>query len=446
MPNRFSMADWIPCRSQNEFMYSSARNIVALCPRQSGKSHIAVNLAGRRIASNWGVPDGIQIERQYAFIGKTIGSAHNTLWKFAQYMWPRGMIREINASRHQIITYNGARCIFCGSTNVESAIEGNGLCGVVLDEAAYHIPGKFESVIAPMRIRQNGWAIILGVPKRGAPSSQWFYELCEQYRHSRDANMAYYSWSPEEVMTRQQITEAKKLCDEKTYREQYLCEWVSGGRCAYYSFDDRNILSSYEYNPSNRIMVCCDFNVDYMSWILCQRVGKARIVAFRELRHRDTNVKEMIRRVIRLYPDAMFEFYGDPAGSQRNVAADKIFDGGKIEFGTAWKIITSELKSAKKRFVLRVAPSHPTQADRVTDMNIALCNSDDKRSFFVHKSCKELINDLSNQSWKECVYQLDTSIKSIGHAADAVGYMISYIRPQTLSGISEDVIRRLHEK
>ena len=82
-----------------------------------------------------------------------------------------------------------------------------------------------------------------------------------------------------------------------------------------------------------------------------------------------------------------------------------------------------------RRKVYSVTPhiktGNPSERDRVNAVNAMLCNSKQEKRIFINPSCKNLIRDFEQVSYKEGSVKIDkTKDMNLTHVSDAFGYMI----------------------
>ena len=66
--------------------------------------------------------------------------------------------------------------------------------------------------------------------------------------------------------------------------------------------------------------------------------------------------------------------------------------------------------------------------DRINSVNSKLCNANNVRSLFINSKCKNIVNTLVKQTYKEGT-SVPNKQQGLDHLGDALGYMISYLYP-----------------
>lgn len=105
--------------------------------------------------------------------------------------------------------------------------------------------------------------------------------------------------------------------------------------------------------------------------------------------------------------------------------------GGSHWAGTGescYAIVRQSLRGANVNHRIRVPAGNPPVVDRVNAVNVALLDMQGNVRVKIHGRCKRLINDL--QRMKRNQYgDFEQTDKKLGHAVDAFGYFVSYLRP-----------------
>ena len=125
-----------------------------------------------------------------------------------------------------------------------------------------------------------------------------------------------------------------------------------------------------------------------------------------------SNTDEFIDELLSRYPKNKIIIYPDPASRQRKTSA-----GGRTDL----TILTNAGLNVKCK------NTHALVRDRINSVNSRLKNFDGNRNILIDPSCKNLINSLTKQMYKEGTNQPEKS--GHDHMTDALGYAIEYIFP-----------------
>jgi phage terminase large subunit len=126
-----------------------------------------------------------------------------------------------------------------------------------------------------------------------------------------------------------------------------------------------------------------------------------------------SNTDEMVDEIRQRYPNKVMTIYPDPAAAQRKTSA-----GSRTDLNI--------LQNAG--FRVKVRSRHPAIRDRINSVNSRLLSSQQERRLFVASNCKNVINSLERQTYKEGTSQPNKD-DGFDHMNDALGYLIEYMFP-----------------
>jgi hypothetical protein len=119
-----------------------------------------------------------------------------------------------------------------------------------------------------------------------------------------------------------EIAEAKKELDEKSFKQEYLAQWQSFVGLAYYCFDEtKHIKKQPDINFGQPLIMSWDFNVNPTSLLLSQNsYGKHRFL--REYSFKNSSTEATIKAFAEDYKDKISSLNliirGDAAGNNRS--------------------------------------------------------------------------------------------------------------------------------
>jgi hypothetical protein len=399
------------------------RFIAAVAGRRSGKTEMArrfivLSLAYKR---QYGNP-------LYAYCLPTYMQARKVAWYPILSLIPQTWIAQpngINKSESSITTIFGSTLYIVGMDKPQR-IEGIPLDGVVIDEASDQRPELFRKTLIPMLSERNGWCWRIGVPKRsgvGRVDYRMFFEAGLDPQHPTQAS---FHWRSADILTPQQIEEAKQQLDPQEFSEQFEAEWIDVGGTVYYNFSRANITDNVNYIPGERIIVGCDFNVSPMCWTLAHFI-EGRLLIFDEIFLKDTNTPSVLDHLHQKYGmthGGEWTFIGDASARARKTSATR----------TDYLTIKNDIRFGHKKVYFPA--KNPHIRDRIACVNAGFCNALGDRRILVHPRCKKLINDLMVMTYQEASSELENYAGTdIGHMADALGYAVFNLMPIKLNKI-----------
>lgn len=330
-------------------------------------------------------------------------------WDEIQSLIPPEWIKSKNETELTIDTVFGSS-LHLVSLEKPQRIEGTQWDGGVLDESSDEKPGIFSKTVVPALTHRNGWCWRIGVPKRHGIGAKEFHEFFDRGLLGLDKLQASFTWPSWDILSEQDIAEAKTQLGEIDYLEQFGGNWQSPEGQIYYGFKrERNVSSDVMYNPNEKIYVGSDFNVSPMSWTLAHKID-GRALVFDELHVMNTNTPKTLDILFNRYPEhkAGWRFIGDATSKARKTAATY----------SDYVLIKNDSRFENKE--VRYPDSNPAIADRFATVNAVCSNA----RLLINPKCRFLIDDLEACAYKEGSREQDKSDKLAGHITDALGYFL----------------------
>lgn len=200
-----------------------------------------------------------------------------------------------------------------------------------------------------------------------------------------------------------------------------------GAGAAYHQFTSENVANSVRFRPELPIQFAIDFNrTPHMHCLACQYDPTADTLSvLAELNESRTTI-DLAGEMADWYkaldwrglvPDV--QLFGDASGGTASMQS------GLSEFF----VLRDRFEAATgHRPRVRTPGANPKHVERINAMNDALCDVDGVRRLLIHPTCERLIGDLMEQRMDKDG-KLDKSDDLVGHAGDACGYWVHYLRP-----------------
>jgi len=387
-----SQPQQVICQDESRFR-------VAVTGRRFGKTHVAM----RELAKAASKPD-----QQVWYVSPSYRMSKGIVWdqlknKLKDLRW----IDQSNEAELKLRLKNGSVIHLKGADNPDS-LRGVGLDFIVLDEFQDITPETWTTVLRPTLSDKGGKAMFLGTP-RGVGS--WSHEMFTMAQEADNWGAHTYTTLDGGNVPENEIEQAKRDMDQKTFEQEYLATFNTYSGQVYYNFDRKYTIQAH--NALVREIHCgIDFNVDPMSVSIAVIEGRT-IYFIDEIVMKGSNTDEVCDELKRRYSQSRIIMYPDPAGRQRKTSA-----GGRTDI--------SILQNAG--FTVQVRNAHTPIRDRVNSVNAKLKNSRGEHSLFVDPKCRQIINSLERM-----VYKPGTSIiekdGELDHMADAVGYLVDFLFP-----------------
>ena len=391
---------------QKQVCLSNKRFRVLVTGRRFGKTHLCLTeiLRKARFADNGKI----------FYVSPTYRMSKEIMWKqlkkkVKELRW----VKYINETELTVILVNNCQISLKGADKSADNLRGVGLNFLVIDEFSDVPEEAWSEVLRPTISDKhvNGEVLFVGTPKG---MGNWSFEM---YQKGKSEDPEWASWKFTTIeggqVEEHEIEQAKKDLDERSFRQEYLASFETYNGVVYYNFDREQNVKPCKYDPQAIIHVGLDFNIDPMSACLFHlKNGVAEF--FDEIVIYSSNTDEFVDELLSRYPKNKIIVYPDPASRQRKTSA-----GGRTDL----TILQNAGLNVKCR------NTHALVRDRINSVNSRLKNFDGNKNILIDPSCKNLINGLMKQMYKEGTNQPEKNGND--HMNDALGYAIEYIFPIT---------------
>jgi hypothetical protein len=281
---------------------------------------------------------------------------------------------------------------------------------LVLDEFADIDPQAFYEVLRPTLADKEGKALFIGTPKG---IGNWAHDIYNMSLEQPDTWSSHsYTTLDGGQVTEEEIEQARRDLDERTFRQEFLATFETYAGRIYYAFDRKQNVKTITDYKTDIIYVGMDHNIDPMSAVIAVKMGDTLYV-IDEVRMFSSNTQECVDEIKSRYPTSKIWCFSDPAGHQRKTSA-----GG----------LTDVIILQNAGFVVKTPRHHTPVRDRINAVNSRLCDSTGLRHLYVSPKCKYTIEGLERQTYKEGTSQPDKD-SGYDHQMDALGYMVDYMFP-----------------
>jgi hypothetical protein len=206
--------------NQMKVFSSKARFILLNCGRRWGKSWFG---AAKIIIAALNTPGGIY------WIASPTFPQTDIMWRMVIKLLPKKYIKQILLSKLCIELNNGAT-IWAKSTDKYDNLRGEGLDGVVLDEAAMMHPDAWYKVIRPALMDKRGWALFCTTPR----GKNWYYKLylkgvSGHHLHKNNWQSFTFSSYDNPFLEREELEEVIADLSELEYEQEILAIFLADG-------------------------------------------------------------------------------------------------------------------------------------------------------------------------------------------------------------------------
>lgn len=326
----------------------------------------------------------------------------------------------------QRIELPGRRTIFLIGAEKISRVRGHALGLACLDEVAFYTKplSSIWRAVRPALSDRAGRAVVTTTPNgKGTQAYDFYLEVLK-----KPEDWAYHYWATRDNpgIPREEIENAKRELDERSFKQEYEAAWESFEGLVYYCFDEnQHIKPQPPINFELPLALTFDFNVNPTSLLLIQNQEVHRVK--KEYSLKNSSTIETCKRFCEEFKEhrdkLMLYVHGDAAGSNRHSTTGF----------SDYHYIQEMLTHYGYRFQLKVMARNPAIVDRLSAVNSHLKSMTGLHRIEIDPQCSELIRDLSSQPLDG---RFPSDKNNLGHKADALGYyiywqhMIGNRRPQ----------------
>ena len=262
------MIKWTLDETRKNILNDPSRFKVLVCGRRWGKTILSLMYL---------LKDPFQANERRWFITPTYKMGKNIVFPTLRQMFSQFNGAKLNETEMSVRFENGAEFAVKGADN-EHALRGVELTKCVMDEMAYIKPHVWEEIVYPMLATTEGSVLFIGTPSG--------YDIMYDLYSRGQSEPNWRSWQFKTIdggfVSADEIANAKKTMDASVFRQEFEASFETTGNRAAWNFD-RNVhvkkakeLSSYKWWG-------CDFNVDWMSAVLCTQYTDGTIHYYDEM-------------------------------------------------------------------------------------------------------------------------------------------------------------------
>lgn len=205
--------------------------------------------------------------------------------------------------------------------------------------------------------------------------------------------------------------------DENFYKQEVLGAYLNmTGGLVYGSFLASDHVRELQAKPQLQLLWALDFNVDPMSSLIAQIVdGQVWVLGEIVIRHATTMqaCEEFLKKFPNHSPGIVV--YGDASGNKEQTTGFSDYQVVRDYF--------AQFTTAPVRY--KVPRANPSVRERINLTNATLRSASGEIGLLVDPSCKELIKDFDQVSFRQDSYQIDKDRdRRRTHLSDALGYLL----------------------
>lgn len=380
---------------QEEIVRSLARFRVVVCGRRWGKTRTGAYLCLKAVLQGkrvwWVAP---------------VYSQAKLAWRLLRPLFRQLPGVQIRESERAFFYFGGE--LWIKSADNPDTLRGEGLDGVVIDEADYTTEVTWTQSLRPALADRQGWALFISTPRE---IGGWFQRLYErgQSGDQQWASWQYPSWS-NPFLPPDEIDVARRDMSELEFRQEFGAEFVGLPDAVYHNWRPSEHIAPCPLESGKPLLVGLDFNNTPRVATFLQRGADAVFRVVGELHHPYQSTTDEHAAMVAQWL------------SSRGIDHRK---GGLVtciaDASGAAKQHTGKSDHQAFRdagFALDVPPANPPIRDRDNAVLAQLRNAKGEIRLLVDPSCRHLIeafNKFKHQGRDRSPW---------GHILDALGYVI----------------------
>lgn len=159
----------------------------------------------------------------------------NKYWRYAKAVTEN--VRLDKNEKDREIYLPGGGILGVRSADDPDTLRGEGLDGVVMDEAAFMQKRVWTNVVRPALSDKGGWAIFPTTPN----GFNWFKDLCDNYKDRRGWGFWQLPTSSNPLIPQSEIDAARIDLGELDFRQEYNAEFVRDAESEFGEYLDGSI-------------------------------------------------------------------------------------------------------------------------------------------------------------------------------------------------------------
>lgn len=441
---------WDPTSTQANLWDSKARFNVVPAGRRSGKTELAklmiAMIAGGGFADpRFGRYRVVHDQAPRYFVAApTYGQARRIYWDDLKAMVPRSWLSEDPRETEMLLRFKSGASLFVLGLDQPARIEGSPWDGGILDEYGNMKESAWLAHVRPALADRNGWCWLIGVPE----GRNHYFRTYQKALSDGSGEWSAFSWKSADVLPASEIEQARRDLDDLTFRQEYEADFITFEGRAYHAFTDQNVVSGFQYDTRQPLIVCFDFNVaPGVATILQElpipgksapvldrwgnRIGEAPIIGSACIGEvwipRNSNTRLVCQKIISDWGSHQGPVlvYGDATGGSRGSA--------KLD-GSDWDIVKESFRRSPlaEKVSYRIPRHNPPERVRLNAVNSRCCSADGTRKLLVDRiRAPHVVTDFEGVRLLEGGSgEIDKKADpALSHLSDSIGYYIAEVFP-----------------
>jgi|WetSurMetagenome_2_1015567.scaffolds.fasta_scaffold00223_20 phage FluMu gp28-like protein len=212
--------------NQIDVFNDPARFKILICGRRWGKSTLAAYIV--LIAA-------LSKKNGTYFLVSPTYSQTSIIWRMIKKIIPMNLVEKIMEGDKYIQFKNGS-LIFAKSGDSPDALRGEGLDGVVLDEAAMLKREVWEQAIRPALADKEGWAVFISTPK----GRNYLFNLYLKGKNDQTGRYKSFKYTSYDnpFVKKEELDEMILGLPELEYRQEIMADFIEGSGTVFKHYGD----------------------------------------------------------------------------------------------------------------------------------------------------------------------------------------------------------------
>jgi hypothetical protein len=327
---------------------------------------------------------------------------------------PGALIRESD----KVFYLPGGGEIWFKSADNPDSLRGEGIDGLVLDEADYIPEGTWSKILRPMLADRKGWAFFISTPRE---ENGWFHEL---YKRGQADGTTWASWSyPSETnpyLDPAEIDQARGEMSELEFQQEFMALFVGQPDAVYHNFRTALHVKPCCLDLSLPVYVGLDFNNSPRVAVFLQQNPRTKMWScVGEIHHANQATTDQHAEMCAAWLEARGIKREGPEGKKKKFPSRKVQaipDASGSSMQHSGKTDHEMFEAAG--FTIDAPAANPPIRDRDNAVLAQLLNAKKEVHIQIDPSCKHTIEAFLKFKHK------GRKTSPYGHILDAFGYVI----------------------
>lgn len=296
----FESLGYRPHSGQCKIHGSKSRHRVCSCGRRFGKSKAGgMELVPRAIEAFYSSDP-----RWYWLVGPNYDDDEKewrVLWDAAKRLGlpfdKPGTYNDGPGGNMRMSLWDGKFVVEAKSAQYPDSLDGEGLDGVILVEAAKLKPKIWHKYIRPALADKRGWSLMTSTPE----GKNWFYEMWQRGQDPEFPDWSSWrmpSWANTPVFpggrTDPEIIEMSRDISEEKFNQEIGAEFTDFVGRVFKDFDEEIHVGDFPYNPDLPLFAACDYGwTNPFVWLLIQTDVWDNVYVIGEYRAIHTDINDI---------------------------------------------------------------------------------------------------------------------------------------------------------